>query len=406
LPDSTWNVRVIAAGAEPALAGEMRLAGCSEAGIERMAPKAEGMALALEQVDAAAANLLKQEMLAVGGDAALAHETWAGGPAATGLVLVGTRLQFETLLVGLGGAPRGVPEIGRAIAEALEHHSRRRFELDLAGRVLVVGPAPALMGIVNVTPDSFSDGGECFDTAPAVARAVEQAGAGADILDIGGESTRPGSESVGEDEELRRVIPVIEKLAGRVDVPISIDTRRGRVAREAIAAGARIINDVSGLQGESEVAAAAADTGAAVVIMHMLGQPRTMQVSPRYDNVMADICRYLRAGMDLARQAGIRENRIIVDPGIGFGKRLEHNLEVLARLGQMRSLGRPILVGPSRKQFIGELTGVETPAARTFGTAAACAMAVAAGALILRVHDVGPMREAVKVAAAIAAERN
>jgi dihydropteroate synthase len=238
-----------------------------------------------------------------------------------------------------------------------------------------------------------------------VAQALRQVEAGADLLDVGGESTRPGSDPVSADEELRRVLPVIERLIGkRVSVPLSVDTRRGRVAREALAAGATIVNDVTGLQGDPEVASAAADAGAAVVIMHMQGDPKTMQRRPRYDNLMADICRHLRQGLAAARRAGIPEDRTILDPGIGFGKTLDHNLEILARLGELKSLGRPILVGVSRKRFIGDLTGLARPADRTFGTAAACALALAAGAMILRVHDVPEMRQAAAVAAAIAAK--
>jgi len=257
------------------------------------------------------------------------------------------------------------------------------------------------MGVLNVTPDSFSDGGLFLEADRAVAQARRLVQEGADILDVGGESTRPGSDPVDEEEEMRRVLPVVETLAETVEVPISIDTRHARVAREAACAGASLINDITGLQGDPGMAAAVADTGAGVVIMHILGAPKTMQENPQYDDVMADIYRYLRQGMAIAEKAGVPEERIIVDPGIGFGKTLAHNLEIFARLGKLRALGRPILVGPSRKRFIAELTGVETPAERVYGTAAACALAVAAGAQILRVHDVAAIRQAVAVAAAI-----
>ncbi len=402
-----WNVRVIAPPAGEAAAAEMRRLACPERSIERMAPKADALAVVLEGATPAQANLLKQEMLAAGGDAAIRPEAWLGstGPTApetTDVVLVGTRLELETLLLGLDQVPAAdLPEMGREVADALAGSERRTFEVPLPRGSLTVGPRPALMGIVNVTPDSFSDGGEHFDADAAVEHGRRLADEGADILDVGGESTRPGSDPVRPEEELRRVLPVVERLAATVDVPVSIDTRRGRVARESLAAGARIVNDVSGLQGDPDVAAAAADAGAAVVIMHMLGEPKTMQVDPHYENLLGEVCRHLRNGIAVARRAGIGEERIVVDPGIGFGKTLEHNLSLLARLGELRSLGRPILVGPSRKRFIGELTAVETPAERTFGTAAACALAVAAGALVLRVHDVRQMREAVAVAAAV-----
>ncbi len=277
-----------------------------------------------------------------------------------------------------------------------------RFTLDLPGGPLELGARPALMGIVNVTPDSFSDGGAFLDPDDAADHARRLVDQGADLLDIGGESTRPGSNPVDPETEAARVLPVLERLAGKVAVPISIDTRRGVVARRALDAGAAIVNDVTGLQGDPEVARAAANFGAGVVIMHMRGTPKTMQRDPAYEDLMGEIASHFRRGMAVAAEAGVPESRILVDPGIGFGKTLAHNLEILAHLTALGALGRPILVGPSRKRFVGELTGVDVPAERTFGTAGACAAAVLAGAHILRVHDVGPMRQAVDVAAAIA----
>ncbi|MBE3071305.1 MAG: dihydropteroate synthase [Planctomycetes bacterium] len=288
-------------------------------------------------------------------------------------------------------------EIGRALA----NHALRHFDVRLGARRLSLGPRPAVMGIVNVTPDSFSDGGLCLAARDAVAHAERLVAEGADLIDVGGESTRPGSDPVPEERELARVLPVIETLAARLDVPLSIDTRHARVAREAVAAGACLVNDVTGLQGDPDMAAAVAETGAGVVLMHMPGEPKTMQDRPHYDHLMADICRHLRRGLQAAADAGVPEDRLLVDPGIGFGKTLAHNLEILARLGQLRTLGRPILVGVSRKRFIGELAGVAAPAERTYGTAAACSLAVAAGALVLRVHDVREVRQALAVAAAI-----
>jgi dihydropteroate synthase len=220
---------------------------------------------------------------------------------------------------------------------------------------------------------------------------------------VGGESTRPGADPVSEEEELRRVLAVLGALASDPGVPLSIDTRRARVAREAAAAGACLVNDVTGLTGDPAMARTVAETGTGLVIMHILGDPKTMQVDPRYDNLMADICRFLRRGLAAAREAGVAEDHILVDPGVGFGKTLEHNVQILARLGQLRTLGRPIMVGPSRKAFIGKLTGVPAPAERLFGTAAACTWAAAEGARFLRVHDVKAMRQALAVAAAVAA---
>ncbi|HET6442328.1 MAG TPA: dihydropteroate synthase [Phycisphaerae bacterium] len=397
-----WNPRVVEATNGAALAREMRHAGAPPESIAQVLARTGALAVALEQVDRRAADRLEQEMRAMGGDVARCAAGGELGRRATDLVLVGNRRQFETLRERLHGETGDLAALGFSVADALERHARREFELVMGAYRLSVGERPLLMGVVNVTPDSFSDGGKFLEADRAVAQARRLVDEGADLLDIGGESTRPGSESVPETEEMRRVLPVVETLAEAVTVPLSIDTRHARVAREAVAAGAALVNDVTGLQGDPEMARAVAETGAGVVIMHILGEPKTMQQNPHYDHLMADVVRYLRRGMALAQQAGVPENRILVDPGIGFGKTLKHNLEILAQLGHIRSLGRPILVGPSRKRFLGELTGVEAPAERTGGTAAACALAVAAGALVLRVHDVAETKQTVAVAAAIA----
>ncbi len=397
-----WNVRIITAGATLPVADEMAVSGCDPRGIERMVPKAAGVAVALEGVDAHFAQILKQEMLAVGGDASLSRDAWLGQADRTDMVLACTELQMEALLLGLAEAPLDLPAVGEALGDALSRYQQDAFTVPLPdGGTLDLGHRPAVMGILNVTPDSFSDGGQFADASAAIDHARRMADEGADILDVGGESTRPGSGPVDADDELRRVMPVIEALADDAGVPVSIDTRKARVAREAVGAGARIINDVSALGGDPEMAAVAADTGAAVVLMHMQGEPKTMQQAPRYANLMADICRDLRDAVGTARATGVAEERLIIDPGIGFGKALAHNLRLLARLGELRSLGRPILVGPSRKRFIGDVTGVASAAARGPGTLAACALAVASGAAMVRVHDVAAARQAVDLAAAV-----
>jgi len=398
------NARVVSAAPSAAVLDEMRRTGATEHGVQRMMAKGEFLAVALEHVSRIQANLLKQEMLASGGDAAVSRGICSEEVSDTRVLLVGSRRQFTALISRLAEEPFDLPEIAHEIDRALGAYGRRQFVVRLGSRELAIGPRPALVGVVNVTPDSFSDGGQCLDPKAAIAHGQQLAAEGADILDIGGESTRPGAEPVAEDEELARVLPVIRGLAACVKTPLSIDTRHARTAREAVAAGACIVNDVTGLTGDPDMARAVAETGAGLVIMHIRGDPRTMQQEPAYDNLMADICRFLRRGIVAAREAGVAEDRILIDPGIGFGKRLEHNLMILARLGQLRTLGRPIMVGASRKRFIGELTGVETPADRLFGTAAACALAVARGALALRVHDVAKMRQAVAVAAAIVEE--
>jgi dihydropteroate synthase len=256
-----------------------------------------------------------------------------------------------------------------------------------------------LMGVVNVTPDSFSDGGLYLDPERAIAHGRALAGAGADILDVGGESTRPGAEAVAEAEELRRVVPVIEGLAGAA-AAISVDTSKAAVAAAALDAGAGIVNDVTALRGDGEMAPLCAARGATVVLMHMLGEPRTMQDNPRYGDVVEEVGDFLAARMAAAIAAGIEEERIWLDPGIGFGKTAVHNMELLRRLGELARLGRPLVVGTSRKSFIGRVDG--SPAdARLGGTIASSVLAAAEGAAVLRVHDVAEMRQALMVAAAV-----
>jgi dihydropteroate synthase len=259
-----------------------------------------------------------------------------------------------------------------------------------------------LMGIVNVTPDSFSDGGEFLDAERAIAHGRELAGEGADILDVGGESTRPGAERVDAAEELDRVLPVVEGLAGEGEAtpPVSIDTSKRAVAEAALDAGAEIVNDVTALRAEPELAALCAERGCELALMHMLGDPRTMQDDPRYDDVVDDVKAFLSERIEFAVSQGVDEERIWVDPGIGFGKTVEHNLELHRRLGELRELGRPIVFGSSRKSFIGKLTGAEV-GERLGGTIASNVIAYANGADVLRVHDVGPMRQALTVAEAI-----
>ncbi len=268
------------------------------------------------------------------------------------------------------------------------------------GRVIECRRRPLVMGIVNVTADSFYDGGWYIDSNLAVAHACRLVEQGADLLDIGAESTRPGASLVTEEEELARVVPVVTALAHQVSVPISVDTTKSAVARAALDAGASIVNDVSALRWDCEMASVVAQAGAAVILMHMQGTPQTMQVAPQYQDVVTEVADFLDERMHVAVEAGISRTNIVLDPGIGFGKLLEHNLELLDRLSTFRKLGRPLLVGPSRKSFIGELIG-RPPEHREWGTAAAVAVAVDRGAGILRVHDVAAMADIVTVAAAI-----
>ena len=254
-----------------------------------------------------------------------------------------------------------------------------------------------LMGVLNVTPDSFSDGGRFFDRDAAVAHAIEMAAEGADIIDVGGESTRPGSREVSVEEEIARVVPVIEKLAGKVKCEISIDTRKSKVAEAALKAGASIVNDVSGLRHDKDIAKVAAKYKAGMILMHMQGEPENMQDAPRYRDLIGEIKEFLRLSADEAFKAGVEKGSIVIDPGIGFGKTVEHNLEILNRLDEFKDLGFPICIGTSRKSFLGKV--LDKPAAddRLAGTIATCVVAVMKGARILRVHDVKAVKEAVTI---------
>jgi dihydropteroate synthase len=268
------------------------------------------------------------------------------------------------------------------------------FSLDFSEKTYV-------MGILNVTPDSFSDGGLHLDKSAAIRRALQMVEDGADIIDIGGESTRPCSEPVAVEEELKRTIPVIEALAKKISVPLSIDTCKSEVARMALDAGASIVNDISGLRFDTQMAKVVSKRKVPVVIMHIKGAPRDMQKNPVYEALIPEIMDYLRGGIRLALESGVAEDRIIIDPGIGFGKTTEHNLEIIHNLREFTFLGTPLLIGPSRKAFTGRVLGGVPPEGRLEGTAAAVAISIINGANMVRVHDVKEMVKVAKVADAI-----
>lgn len=278
---------------------------------------------------------------------------------------------------------------------------RPEFHLPLpSGDVLDMTPRPLVMGILNVTPDSFSDGGRFFETTSAARHGREMRAAGADIIDIGGESTRPGSEPVDAEEEKHRVIPVIEELAHEVDVPISIDTQKSEVAEAALDAGAQIVNDVSALRTDPDLAALVAEREVPLILMHMQGRPRNMQRNPTYEEVVEDICDWLQERIEYAVEQGIDREALVVDPGFGFGKTLQHNLELLRRLHEFHQLGRPVVVGTSRKSMLGMI--LDRPEdERLHGTLATVATAVLAGCHIVRVHDVQPALDVVEVCEAV-----
>jgi dihydropteroate synthase len=287
-------------------------------------------------------------------------------------------------------------------------HARTRHRLEWGRHRLELGRRTCIMGIVNVTPDSFSDGGRFLDPRSAVAQGLRLAAEGADIIDIGGESTRPFSESVRADEEIRRVVPVVAELAQQIRIPISIDTSKAAVARRALEAGAAMINDITALRSDAGLAELAAEFGVPVILMHMRGEPRTMQVAPRYEDLVGDIYAFLQAAADAAERQGVARERLIVDPGIGFGKTAEHNHQLIRRLADFAGLDLPLLVGPSRKSFIRRLVKPagapdippDLPIVET-GTQAAVAASILNGAHIVRVHDVANTVATVNVVDAI-----
>jgi dihydropteroate synthase len=260
-------------------------------------------------------------------------------------------------------------------------------------RALMLGEKTYIMGILNVTPDSFSDGGKFLDPGAAIDHAKLMVEQGADIIDVGGESSRPGSEPVSVEDEKRRVIPVIRKLVKELDVPLSIDTYKSGVAKDALDAGACLVNDISGLRFSPDMASVVADAKASVVVMHIKGTPKTMQKDPKYKNVVKEVMDQLKAQTDLARKAGVPKDKILVDPGIGFGKTVEHNCRLIAEVGQLKKLGYPILIGTSRKTFIGKVLGTEVDD-RLEGTIATNVVAVLGGVDFVRVHDVKEIKRA------------
>ncbi|MFQ6059469.1 MAG: dihydropteroate synthase [Anaerolineae bacterium] len=401
----SFNPRILVLGAIEELRAEMEKIGAEAEGIEIMAPKGLFRAVKLEGVEVAAANILKQHMLARGGEAVLSQAAYLGQETTTDVLLMGTLRNYQRLVEGLRHHHLpSLAAIADQVKQALANYDGRSLRpLTMGQTTFNWGERTYVMGIINVTPDSFSGDGLAGDVEAAVAQAKRFVEEGADIVDVGGESTRPGAAPVPAEEELRRVIPVIEGIAGETEAVISIDTYKAQVAREALAAGAHMVNDVWGLRLDPDLAPLVAERGVPVVIMHNRSTPKAAawvaRLGGRYEGVeyrdlMADVIRELRQGIERALEAGIERERIIVDPGIGFGKTTEQNLVLLDRLAELKVLGCPILVGPSRKSFIGYTLDLP-PDQRVEGTAATVALAIAHGADIVRVHDV---REMVRVA--------
>jgi dihydropteroate synthase len=355
--------------------------------------------LRVEGISPPVANVLKQEMLSVGGDAAIDERVLDGGIEETDVILMGSHTQVGKLIVKLSDDPQLLP-LSRSLQETLDHLDRSDFTIRCRRQTFRLGERTLIMGVLNVTPDSFSDGGLFLEKDKAVAQGLRMVEEGADFIDVGGESTRPGSKPLESQEELRRVLPVIESLAREVDVPISIDTYKSEVAQGAIDAGAQIVNDISGLNFDPHLASVVARADLPLVLMHIRGTPESMQQNVHYGSLFSEVLLSLKESIRRAGSAGLDPEQVIIDPGVGFGKNLNDNLLIIKNLYEFRVLGRPILVGPSRKSFIGRVLGTEARD-RLEGTLAAAAVAALHGAHIVRVHDVLQAKRAVAMADAI-----
>ncbi|MFX4263538.1 dihydropteroate synthase [Pelotomaculum propionicicum] len=368
--------------------------GADKSGCAWMAPKAVHRLVMLDGVQPRQANIMKQEMLGKGGEAAVARGVVDNSVPETRVLLMGTLKQYEAFLAKLKSQPFGLPALADRIRGVLDgQEGFTPYALDCRGRTIILGERTLVMGILNVTPDSFSDGSKFHDPGRALERARVMVEDGADIIDLGGESTRPGFAPVGVEEELDRIIPVLKRLVNEITVPVSIDTTKAEVARRALEEGAGIINDQWGLRGDPAMAGIAAKYGAPLVLMHN-------QKGTEYRDLLGDIAESLRESVGIAMAAGVAREKVIVDPGLGFGKNAAQNLETLRRLKELRCLGQPVLIGPSRKSTIGKVLNLPVEE-RVEGTAAAVAVGIANGANIVRVHDVKEMARVARMADAI-----
>lgn len=404
-----FNIRVYSQSRASDLEREMARLGCESIGIERMLPKAQHYVIKIHGVCTPGALILKESMLSKGGDAAIHRDCITSRIDRSDVLLMGTAKVLKELICDLREQPFSLSVLADEIERVIDAYTRPipalPSESDLPEKLSAfyrrMRERTLVMGILNVTPDSFSDGGLYFRVEDAIDRGLSMVEEGADVIDVGGESSRPGADPISVEEELRRVIPVVEHLANKIPVPLSIDTYKPDVARAALNAGASIINDITGLR-DPEMRALVAERKCPACIMHMKGTPKTMQENPVYEDVVSEIMAFLRQRIEQAVEAGVPEELLIIDPGIGFGKTLEHNIEILRNLRDLRSVGRPILIGASRKRFIGVLSGDLPPEERLEGTAAAVALSIANGANIVRVHDVREMVRVARVADAVA----
>ena len=367
-----------------------------------MARKAILRPVLLSGIDNRAANIIKQEALSLGGEAAVNWQVSSFKRGTSDVLLLLTERQYALLVSKLSLQPFGLRAWGTQLAQALACYSSGETVLGCGRSKMPLNGKTLVMGILNVTPDSFSDGGSYNGYHRAVARAEEMAAQGADIIDVGGESTRPGARPVPVKEEIARVVPVIRAVVKKVKARVSVDTYKPAVAKAALEAGARLVNDITGLRYDhGKMAAVIRDARVPVVLMHMQGTPRTMQKNPHYKNVVSDIGDFFQERIEFARSRGIQDEQLVLDPGIGFGKTEEHNLELLKRIAEFRVFGRPLLIGASRKSFLGKVLGGAGPAGRVAASVAVAVWAADKGVQIVRVHDVRETAEALKTICSI-----
>lgn len=374
--------------------------GVDPVGVNLMSSKLVHFNLKIEGLTAPQANILKQEMLSVGGDAAVSVGVINCSVKTTDAIISGTEKQIYNVIKKLNMQPFDLKKVAVRIKNAIDNISNRGVALEAKSHKWPLGKRTLVMGILNVTPDSFYDGGQYLKKDFAVKKALQMAEEGADIIDVGGESSRPGSNPVPLEQELKRVIPVIKEIAKRSDAAVSVDTTKSEVAKQAIEAGAQIVNDISALRFDPAMADVCAKNKTGVILMHMRGTPATMQTDVLYDDLMSDIFSHLEERVNFAVKAGIKKQRIAIDPGIGFGKGAEDNLKIIKRLSELKSIGRPIALGTSRKSFIGKTLGLDAKD-RFEGTIATIAAGILNGANIVRVHDVKEARMAADMADAI-----
>jgi dihydropteroate synthase len=386
---------------------EFKKIGVHPKGIELMIDKALFRVIKVDGIDTRAANLVKQKMLSVGGDAAVPEYVSRFKRGRCSIIIFGTELQYMRLAENLKLQPYGLKLLSEKISSLLKDESSGKAKEVILPRhkIRINKGSPLIMGILNVTPDSFYDGGRYYDIGKAVAHAEYMISEGAQIIDVGGESSRPGASPVAEKEEISRVVPVIKSIAKRTNIIISVDTYKAEVAKRAIEAGAEIVNDISALRLDKNMVKVVSKYKVGVILMHMRGTPRTMQKNIYYRDVVSDIRKFLLKRIEYAIKSGIDKSSIMTDPGIGFGKTVEHNLQILRDLSEFKSLGFPLVLGTSRKSFIGKILGSEDrplpPEERLPGSLATYAYAVLNGVDILRVHDVRETREVIKILSSI-----